>query len=364
VWRVADATFAGLHTLHSMGAVFGTLNECALDRIPEPARAIFYPVPYQIPDDVYAKLKAWVAQGGTLYVSGDVSYDALRRRTLTDRLTELCGVKLAAERYPNIQASKETILSAKLGGEDLAVNPALKVEPAGAEVLLAADDGTPVLLQNRLGQGRVFFSTWPLELDDVFAGDTVVRNAKLYGLVLKAANVLPPWADQLGRAALPVTVPLAGDAMRAEVYVNTTDRPLPAAGEAAKVGLQVGPNRSGLAVWGRDGSLLALETADAAHHSLFALDRQDVRRSKRLCVLPLEEGEVRLTTNAAWTQPVAVVGEVVGGRWVQYETLPVEPGGTLAIPIDVDRRLAIVLVTEKDQVAECARSVVKSLGQF
>ncbi len=365
VYRVFDSSLAAFHTLQTLGADTGTLNDCALERIPEQARVIVYPVAYQIPDDVYTKLKDWVAKGGTLYVSGDVSYDALRRPTLRTRLTELCGARFVAERYPNIQPAKETALEAECNGKPLAVNPAIKVEAAGAEVVLAARDGTPVLLRNKLGSGRVFFSTWPLELNDVYAAGIAERDSALYGIVLREAGVLPKAAEQAGKAALPITAPLAPPATQAEVYVNTTDQEQPGVSAVAgAAALKVAPNRSGLAVWGPRNELLALETADRAHHAVYALDHQDIRHSKRLCVLPLQEGEVRLSTTAEWKQPIAVIGEVVGGAWRTYETIPLKASaGALVLPIDGDRRLAIVLVTEKGSEGECARMVVRSLVQ-
>jgi len=366
VYRVFEATLGAFHTLATLGADIGTLNECALEQIPDEARVIFYPTPYQIPDDVYAKLKAWVEKGGTLYVSGDVSYDALRRRTLTSRLTELCGARFVAERFPNIQQAKETVLAAEFKGKELSVNPAIKVEPAGADVVLSARDGTPVLLRQKLGSGRVCFSTWPLELDDVYAEGTAQRNAGLYSLVLQEAAALPAVVEQTAHPALPVTVPLAAPATHAEVYMNTTDGEQAAASAGhLDADIKLAPNRSGLAVWGEQGRLLALETADQAHYAVYSLDRQDIRRSKRLCVLPLTEGDARLTTTATWKEPVAVVGEVIAGRWRTYETLPLKVSkSALVLSIDGDRRLSIVLVAEKGQEAACAQIVVRSLTRY
>jgi hypothetical protein len=163
---------------------------------------------------------------------------------------------------------------------------------------------------------------------------------------------------------LPVTLPLSGSAGRADTYVNPTDGRLRAWSANEPLALGLAPNRTGLAVWGRHGELLALERADEAHCAAYSLDRQDLRQSKQLCILPLTEGELRLPTEADWRQPIAVVGEVIDGRWIEYDRLDLERrGSSLRIPIDQDRCLSILLVAEPGSVGSCAKALVRSLTE-
>jgi len=136
VWRVFEATLCCFHALHSLGTDVGTLNECALEAIPTSAKVLFYPIPYQIPNDVYRKLIEWVKAGGTLYVSGDVSYDMLRKRSLTQRLEELCGVRFIEERWPDISCDSQKALPGEFGGKPLPVNPGILVQPTSAQVMM------------------------------------------------------------------------------------------------------------------------------------------------------------------------------------------------------------------------------------
>ena len=365
VWGVFEATLACFRTLQQLGVDAGTLNECAPDAIPPSAKVIYYPVPYQIPDEVYGKLLEWVKAGGTLYVSGDVSYDLLRRRTKTERLSELCGVESVAERYPNIACDPNAGLPATIGERRLTVNPAIRVKATAGQVVLAAGDadGTPVIVRNDLGAGRVLYSTWPLERDEGFAEGIADRNALVYGMVLGAAGFddWPP--DGTAGPQLPVCVPLTGRASHANVYVNPTDQPVEAWTEQP-LDLTLAPHRSGLTVWGGQGGLLALEDGADAHFMAYSLDGRDVRESKGLCLLPLTEGRLRLDTRADWTRPVAVVGEVKGGRWVEYERLeaPVR-GGSVRLDIDGDRCFSMVLVAEAAEVEACAGQVERSLRE-
>ena len=361
VWSVWEATMASFYTLQQFGVDMGTLNECALEEIPESAQAIFYPVPYEIPDDVYGKLKAWVEAGGTLYVSGDVSYDHLRQRTLTERLTELCGVEFVEERYRHIDHAKETQVETTIDGETVTVNPCIVVEARGAEVLVEAD-GMPVLVENRLGKGRVFYSIWPLERDAAFAEGIAERNGLVYRRALKAAGEFPERALEASGDALPITTPLKGGG-QADLYMNPTDEPIEAWTRSDGVELTLAPHRSGAAIWGAEGELLAFEDGGGAHYACYSFDRRDVRESKQLCLLPMTEGRIRLETRAQWDEPVAVVGDVVDGKWVEYERLELRArAGRLRLPVDEVRMFSILIVTEAEQVERCVREVEGSLA--
>ncbi len=361
VWRVFEATLSAFHSLQYHGVQMGTLNECALGEIPESAKVIFYPIPYQIPDGVYAKLLAWVKDGGTLYVSGDVSYDINRRRTKTERLRELCGVELVQERYPNIQLSADSQVRYTFAKQWEDVNPAIEVRPSGAEVLEEVG-GLPLLLRHSLGKGQVFFSTWPCELDGEFGDKAARRNRIIYGPVLSKSGVHR--GPRQVAHSLPITTPLRRGG-HGDIHVNPTDTALTARPSSGERPISIiAPNRSALAVRGAKGALLALEDGRHAHFMAYSLDRGDVRQSKRLCILPLTEGEVRLSTEAAWDEPVAAVGEVLGGRWIEYESFDLRPRGrSLRIPIDQERCFSIIIVAERGQVEGCSKMLVRSLTE-
>jgi len=164
----------------------GTLNEDGL-AIPPSAKAIFYPLPFCPTDETFIKVCDWVRGGGVLYLSGDISYDEFHRRTRTQRLEELCGVRFLAENYPNISVSATNSTD----------QPCIKVEPAvpvvgtgaAARVLRRAGDGSPLLIENRVGRGTVMFSTDPIELHSVPARRE--DDLALYRSVLAKAGIRP-----------------------------------------------------------------------------------------------------------------------------------------------------------------------------
>ena len=164
----------------------GTLNEDGL-AIPPSAKAIFYPLPFCPTDETYTKVRDWVQRGGVLYLSGDISYDEFHRRTRTQRLEELCGVRFLAENYPNISVS----------ATNPADQPCLKVElavptagaGAAARVLRRSGDGSPLVVENRVGRGTVIFSTDPIELHSLPARRE--SDLALYRSVLAKAGIRP-----------------------------------------------------------------------------------------------------------------------------------------------------------------------------
>ena len=54
------------------------------------------------------QLRAWVDQGGTLLLTGDLSYDEDRQLTRAERLRLLAGVRVGARNYENIRRDAGT----------------------------------------------------------------------------------------------------------------------------------------------------------------------------------------------------------------------------------------------------------------
>ncbi|HJN16243.1 MAG TPA: carbohydrate binding domain-containing protein [Armatimonadota bacterium] len=363
VRRVYDGIRNCFLGLQNAGVQVGTLNECALGEIPESAKMIFYPIPYQIPDDVYATLLKWVEAGGRLYVSGDVSYDANRRRTKTDRLEELCGVEFVKERYPNIMLADEAEIDPDADDSASAANPAIEVRVSGAEVL-TEKGGLPILTANEVGDGKVIFSTWPCELHGQFGGESSLLCWTIY---LSALNEVGWVHEAVGGASFPFfsAAPISTAIARggqADVFLNVTDEPHPRVERQRDITPTMAPHRTALTVRGAKDKLLAFEDGAGAHFACYSLDREDVSKSKRLVVLPMTEGRATLETAVRWENPVAVVGEVTNGEWVEYERLDLNArGGKLRLRIDENRMFSIIIICEEPDVGRCARQVERSL---
>lgn len=356
--RVQEAMVRGLRAMVAAHADFGVVSEDTLASLPPTARVLVWPVPWCPTDETYGRVREFVAGGGTLLVSGDLSFDETRARTRTDRLTELCGARFVRERYPDIQyAPADGVLaldaaSAIAGACRVADlrGPCLEVEPTTAQKL-AEIGGVPVALDNRLGMGRVVWLIDPVELH---------------------ADPWPVYAALLGEMGLTHAVSPAPETLHshrvhgadgavAYLLFNTAKGPLTVtiADLAEPVEITLAPNAGGAVLFGGGGELLAVEgravsvsgseVLRASETAALASLGGDLRQSSPLVLLPMgQSGEVSAPSAA---ELEATVGEVVGGRWRVYETL--RSGGSLEL--DPARARSWVLLARPDDATSEAR---------
>ncbi len=361
-WKVIDGILTSIElALATHVQNLGTLNEQWLE-IPKTAKAIFYPLPFCPPDEAYAKVLNWVKSGGVLYLSGDISYDEFRRRSRKARLEELCGVRFVAERYANIAVNPT----------DAADQPCLRVEATSAQVLQHASDGLPLLVEHRVGRGRVVFITDPVELHSPPA-----RRAKdlaLYHRVLETAGVAPlavaPDDPRLHVMGVPLRgggklwIPFNADDTQPERNFTLTHEKLP-------ITVTVARRRPALLWFDGAGALRSVETQgacvvgseritlDETRGILLTLDGQDVRRSRALVFMPIQPGQIQWRSTATWTAPVVETGEFRNGRWRILETQATRKSeDRMQIGVTADQAFNLLLVCEKSAVA-CWRQALE-----
>lgn len=365
-WQVIEGILKGFElALATHVENLGTLNEIDLE-IPPSARVVFWPLPFCVCDETYAKVRDWVQQGGVLYLSGDVSYDELRQRTRTNRLEELCGVRFVAERYANIQVN----------ATNAADQPCIRVEPVNATTVAAAGDGTPLVLEHRVGKGNVVFTTDPIELHSV--ADRPVRDLALYRRVLACAGVKPIGVQPDDPRLHVFRVPLADgghvwvvfntDEMQPARTVTLTDGPVP-------LTLTVARKRPALAWFDGRGALRAVETqgacrmgdeevlTDRTQGIVMTLDAQDLLRSRAVLLMPLQPGRTWLRHTQPWQGGVIATGEIREGEWWSYESAPLSfASNGLAVNVSPDQVFSLLLVCESAAVDHWARAVERAFS--
>ena len=335
----------------------GTLNEDGL-AIPPSAKAIFYPLPFCPTDETYTKVRDWVRRGGVLYLSGDISYDEFHRRTRTNRLEELCGVRFLAENYPNIS----------LSATNSADQPCIKVEPAASatssgatvKVLRRAGDGSPLVVENRVGQGTVIFSTDPIELHSVTARRE--SDLALYRSVLAKAGVRPIGLLPNDPLVHAFRVPMQ-DGGQVYVLFNTDGtqaaRRVTLGDCQPPVTLSVASKRPGLLWFDRRGALRAVEAEGACKLGdktvvedetggiVLSLDRQDIRRSRALLLMPLRPGTIHISADREWHKATELTGDLHEGKWRTHDTAPAAKSEIgLVVNVSPDQALSLLLVTK------------------
>ena len=322
-------------------AGFGVMPDGSLDRLPREARALVYPVPFDPSDETLARLTRFVEAGGSLYVSGDLSYDAQRRPTKRARLQQLCGVEAVGEPRA-IPLEVPPLLNAT----DTA-RPFLTVKPAGAEVL-ASCAGTPVLTRYRLGKGQVWFNADPVELD---ASPT--NGVATYLTFLKAAGItnLPDAPDPVGLHVFRVL----GEGADAWVVSQTPGTSWNGPLGGFEVTLPEGGD--GVLIVSHDGALRAAGCKGtvrsqgierlrcSARAFVVAAGGGDLMSASGLLVLPMSAGEVRLARTTS-PKAEAEAGELRNGAWHRLATLPVTcENGMLLLPVPAAYERDMIRVT-------------------
>ncbi len=363
---VESAMARSLRALIALHVDFGTIAEETLHTLPPTAKALVWPLPFCPDDATYAAVRDFVRRGGALYVSGDLSYDPLRRRTRTERLEELCGVRLVAERYPNLRlpehgARVTPATSEPLGAAAAAAGPSrpcVAVHPTTARVLARAGD-LPAAVLNTLGAGTVLYVTDPLELHTepraLLAAFLSAVGIARHGVSPDQAEIHSHRVPGEGGAIAQVLLNLS----REEQRVTVSDLPQPLV-------LTLAPRSGGAALFDGRGTLVAAEgkAMTARGRQLFsgdapaiviALDGRDLRAARSRAVLPLGPGTLRLPGAAGlWAE----VGEVRGGQWVPYERRPLREG---TLRMDAAMARAWILVAPQAALRDLARRVPQEL---
>ncbi len=280
---------------------FGTIDDGHLDQLPASAKMLIYPVPMHVPDRAYAKLKSFVEAGGRLFVTGDISYDGLRRRTKPERLEELCGVRFVAERKRGTDWG---------GGDEALVD----VQPTEA-----AREG--MLFVHRLGKGTVRYTPIPSGMLGEPRGYAFQDPAE------KPWDVYHTGTD--GVHSLSIREPNGGCLF----MVNTSQQARSissAPPEATPLKLVIEANGTGFERGNESGDWLAIESRGPVtigdpdygtsipargHFALMYPGEPQTERDEML-VIPFGECEIDLTGIAALKNAVVQTGDVIDGKWV------------------------------------------------
>ncbi len=350
-WKVIDGILTSIDlALATHIPNLGTLNEQWL-HFPVSARVVFYPLPFCPTDEIYEKVFNWVKHGGVLYLSGDISYDTVRSRSRTKRLEELCGVHFVSQCYPNIGVNPTNAVD----------QPCLHVEPLGAEVLERSAEGLPLVVQHRVGQGCVVFTTDPIELHSTPGRRD--RDLALYRHVLETGRIAPLAVKPDDPLMHVMQVPLR-DGGKVWIVFNQdethSERTFDLNQDELALKFTVARRRPALVWFDGSGALRAVEAqgscfvggeqvcAGETRGAILALDGQDVRESSALLLLPLESGAIQWRSTGTWVDAVVETGEFRDGRWHTLETqVAGRAKDVMQVRVSADQALSPVLVCEK-----------------
>lgn len=270
-----EAMLRSISLLLDQRVNFGMVNEEDIAALPESAKALIWPLPYCPDDDTFERVLDWVKAGGTLYLSGDVSFDRTRKPTRAQRKEQL-GLPAASPASP---------------------------------FDTPADRWDDEPITSTVGAGKVLFVPYPLELKGRDADGAV------YSRFVSLAGLSPIPIQPADAPVRVLSIP-SRDGSRVYMLARTSDGAdlldvtLPARGAQATEGpaedvtVQLTDNGFSFIITGPRGQVLAAESQGQiriggrtvataqAHFAVASLDGKDLRQADRLLVLPHQCREV------------------------------------------------------------------------
>lgn len=227
----------------------------------------------------------------------------------------------------------------------------------GDEVLARTADGSPVILTNQVGRGRVFYTT---DLPEIHApARTTDLGHRMYASFLAWAGVKCAHPSPDSKWIHTFRVPARqGDELH--IVVNRDES---AAMQQLRIQTAAGPVRvdvarymTGAIAVTPQGALQSLETSGSvegaaglycqasSHVMLFSLDQKDLLKSETICLLPMGEGRLQLRSDVLQSVQFEA-GEFQDGKWVRLEQGQLSfHNGVLDFPITQDRNLSVLLL--------------------
>jgi hypothetical protein len=233
-----------------------------------------------------------------------------------------------------------------------------------------------VVVENHLGRGAVIFSTDPIELHSVL--DRHQSDLALYRSVLAAAAVKPIDLQPDDPSVHAFRVPLQ-DGGRVHVLFNTaetgSEKCVALADEQPAVTVSMAPRRPALVWFDGRGALRAVESQggcsvggetllqDETGGIVMSVDRQDIRRSRALLLMPLRPGSVRLSIGRKWQKAIVLTGDIHDGKWANYETAPAEQSEAgLVVRVSPDQVVSLLLVTEPGSASRWCQAIERAMS--
>ncbi|MGC9317736.1 MAG: beta-galactosidase [Armatimonadota bacterium] len=331
-----EAVFSAAQALLRLHMRFNVLNAAEVGALPESTTTVVWPAAIAADEEHFQALLAWVRGGGQLVLTGCPGWSESRRLVAGQRMRDLLGCAVGELAFEGVDREAGSAAAATLpNGDTISLRPQVRVSelpPDDAQVLLSADDGTPLIVRRELGSGTLVWLSDPMEL--AYEGD-MLALAQTYELMFTSLPE-PPQRLALSPDDRHVHV-MRQSTASGSVWVLYNTMP---GGEPREVALETPAGALHLRLQPRwpavmavsdDGRLL-MALADAplgldavtliggeGTVGLLSLDGEDLRTSEAVMVCPFSAYRGRLHLHdglqAEW-------GEWADGRWVVLDSEP------------------------------------------
>jgi len=265
---IDNALLRSVGSLMDNNVNFGVIDEDSIGQMPSETKTLLWILPYCPANACFQKVVNWVRDGGTLYVSGDVAFDDLRRPTLLERRTEL-GVPDTTPPVSPFEAMKH---------------------PWNGRILKA-----------NLGKGKVFYVPYPIELSDSSDLKTV------YAEFFKYAGVNPIPIQSSDASIRVMSIPLTnGGSLYSIVRTDGANNTITVSLPATKVTVQLGQYGAAFVATDAQNKIIGAESegklsigeklvaTGKGHYGLVSLDGRDLRTSRKILILRHQLKKVKL----------------------------------------------------------------------
>lgn len=370
------AAIKAISTLQHLCGRLMTLNECNLV-IPKEVRVIFYPVAFNPPQRVFDMLCDWVKEGGTLYVSGDISGDgdffgkSAVGGLVEGRLEKLLSIRALKRNYTGLDFPKERISYSIEGETERRGLPHLNAEIIDKErttAVASTKNGGGVIFKSSFGKGQVVFNSDPSEA--FFCGETIAEDKALYRYVMKLSGV--DFSEPVSSDVEDVKIfelPLK-DGGRVVNFSNVSEK----SGEFAFEGKNVFEQRplraqtlrengkgevTGLLCEGKYSRNGRLIVENNAYAYILSCDKKALSESLRVAVLPQGSGLVSIADSKA---EILISGQVEEGKFVEISRKHIK---NVRFEVEeAERNCVFLLCAEGDEEAfeaEVEKTIINSV---
>ncbi|MEA3403915.1 MAG: beta-galactosidase, partial [Armatimonadota bacterium] len=354
------ALFSAAQALLRLHMRFNVLN--ADEALPESTSTVVWPAAIAADEEHFQALLAWARGGGQLVLTGCPGWSGSRDLVAERRMRDLLGCTVGKVAFKGVEREAGAAVAATLpNGDTTSLRPQVRVSglaPEDTQVLLAADDGTPLIVRRHMGSGTMVWMSDPMEL--AYEGD-MLDLAQTYEFMF---NSLPEPPQRL---------PLTPDDRHVHVMRQSTasgsvwvlyntipggePRDVALQTPAGALHLRLHPGWPAVAAVSDDGRLLMV-LADAplgvdamtliggqGTVGLLSLDGEDLRTSQAVMLCPFSAYRGRLDLReglqAEW-------GEWADGRWVALDSEPeVVEDGRMVVTRDQATLVALACLPEQ-----------------
>ncbi len=344
--RIHQALHNSVRLMMGAHINFNVINEGSIQDLPRTARTIIWPIPYCPDDEVFDRVRYFVEHGGNLLITGDFTFDAMRRPNRNHRFTRM-GLPPRKPRPPFEN----------------------QITPAPME-----------LIKSQVGNGWFYFMPKPVEFMN-FEDLNWNPYADFLEAVQEKTIPVRPDDPNLHIHSIPQE---NGNTVYTMFNSNQNERPMNyrlELSEDSSIRFSLKGKQAGMIEKDNIGNVLTVSGYGTfrtnrsplvlmnEHVTLKSLDYVDLMNSSMVLIAPntipaAGRGARLRIWNKMIEFPVLTIGEIANGDWKTYEEIEIQKrGDVIPINLDGDQATSLMLLTSRGLSSAAAQTLVSLVNQ-